>query len=142
MINNLTGFLIQKVLAFKRDDQFETLSSVKQKTLRPWALVFSVSRMMSFSLIIPYVITTPYHTVYLAVGPAVVVDEGCRSEPELGTVLAAGEHDAKVVLALSQQLVLLLGRQLGDAAHQQRDLVVFTPGQMNKTKLSYYYIMP
>ena len=36
MINHLTGFLNKCVLAFKKDDQLETLSSVKQKTPRPW----------------------------------------------------------------------------------------------------------
>ena len=40
MINHLTGFLNKCVLAFKRD--------------KPLALVFSVSRMTSFSVIIPY----------------------------------------------------------------------------------------
>ena len=40
MINHLTGFLNKCMLAFKRD--------------KPSALVFSVSRMTSFSVIIPY----------------------------------------------------------------------------------------
>ena len=54
MINHLTCFLNKCVLSFKRDNHLETLSSVKQKTPRPSALVFSVSRMTSFSMIIPY----------------------------------------------------------------------------------------
>ena len=54
MIHYLTGFLNKCMLAFKRDNHLETLSSVKQKTLRPSALVFSVSGMTSFSVIIPY----------------------------------------------------------------------------------------
>ena len=54
MINHLTGFLNKCVLAFKRDNHLETLSSMKQKTLGPLALVFSVSRMTSFAVIIPF----------------------------------------------------------------------------------------
>ena len=54
MINYLTGFINKCVLAFKRDNHLKTSSSVKQKTPLPLALVFSVSRMMSFSVIIPY----------------------------------------------------------------------------------------
>ena len=54
MINHLTNFLNKRVLAFKRDNHLETSSSVKQKTPRPSTLVFSVSRMTSFSVIIPY----------------------------------------------------------------------------------------
>ena len=54
MIHHLTGFLNKCVLAFKRDNHFETLSSVKQKTLRPSTLVFSVSGRTGFSVIIPY----------------------------------------------------------------------------------------
>ena len=54
MINHLTGSLNKCVLAFKRDNHLKTLSSVKQKTARPSALVFSVSRMTSFSVIISY----------------------------------------------------------------------------------------
>ena len=53
VINHLTGFLNKCVLAFKRDNHLDTSSSVKQKTQRPSALVFSVSRMTSFSVIIP-----------------------------------------------------------------------------------------
>ncbi len=64
---------------------------------------------------------------HLAIGAAVVVDEGGRAEPELGAVLAAAVHDGEVVLARLQQLRLLLGRQLGDAPHQQVDLLVFVP---------------
>ena len=55
MIYHLTGFQNKYVLAFKRDDHLETSSSVKQKTPRHSALVFSVSRMTSFSVIIPYI---------------------------------------------------------------------------------------
>ena len=55
MINHLTGFLNKCRLAFKRDNHPEISSSVKQKTPRPSALVFSVSRMTSFSVTIPYV---------------------------------------------------------------------------------------
>ena len=55
MINHLTGFLNKCMLAFKRDNHLETLSSVKQKTPRPLADVFSVSRMTSFLMIIPYI---------------------------------------------------------------------------------------
>ena len=54
VINHLTDFLNKCVLAFKRDYHLETSSSVKQKTPRPSALVFSVSRMTSFSVIIPF----------------------------------------------------------------------------------------
>ena len=54
MINHLTGFLNKCVLACKRGNHLETASSVKQKTSRPLALVFSVSQMTSFSVIIPY----------------------------------------------------------------------------------------
>ena len=43
MINHLTGLLNKCVLTFKRDDHFETSSSVKQKTPRPVAVVFSVT---------------------------------------------------------------------------------------------------
>ena len=43
MINHLTGFLNKCVLAFKRDKHLETSSSVKQKTLRSSALVFTVT---------------------------------------------------------------------------------------------------
>lgn len=56
-----------------------------------------------------------------------MVDEGGRPEPELGTVLAGGVHDAEVVLAVAQQHVLLALRELGDAAHQILDLVVSFP---------------
>ena len=55
MIDHLTGFLNKCVLAFKRDNHPKTSSSVKQKTQRPSALVFSVSRMTSFLVIIPYI---------------------------------------------------------------------------------------
>ena len=58
MINHLTGFLNKCVLAFKRDNHLETWSSVKQKTPPPAALVFPVSRMTSFSVIIPYIKNT------------------------------------------------------------------------------------
>ena len=55
MINHLTDFLNKCVLAFKRDNHLETSSSVKQETQRHSALVFSVSRMASFSMITPYI---------------------------------------------------------------------------------------
>ena len=35
MINHFTGSLNKCMLAFKRDDNLETSSSVKQKTLQP-----------------------------------------------------------------------------------------------------------
>ena len=54
MINHLTGFLNKCVLAFKTDNHLEKSSSMKQKTPRPSTLLFSVSRMLSFSVIIPY----------------------------------------------------------------------------------------
>ena len=54
MVNHLTGFLNKCVLSFKRDNYLEPSPSVKQKTPRPLALVFSVSRMTSFSVIISY----------------------------------------------------------------------------------------
>ena len=54
MINHLTCFQNKCVLALKRDNHLETSSSVKQKTQRPSALVFSVLQMTSFSVIIPY----------------------------------------------------------------------------------------
>ena len=54
MINHLTGFLNKCVLSFKRENHLETSSSVKQKTQWPLALVFSVSRMTSFSVVIPF----------------------------------------------------------------------------------------
>ena len=40
MINHLTGFLNKCMLAFKRDNHLKTLSSVKQKTQRPWYWYF------------------------------------------------------------------------------------------------------
>ena len=44
MINHLTGFLNKCVLEFKRDNHLETLSSVKQKTQRPFGLdIFCVT---------------------------------------------------------------------------------------------------
>ena len=43
MMNHLTNFLNKCVLVFKRDNHLETSSSVKQKTPRPSAFVFSVS---------------------------------------------------------------------------------------------------
>ena len=52
MINHLAVFLHKCVLAFKRDNHHETSPSVKQKTLQTLALVFSVSRTTSFSVII------------------------------------------------------------------------------------------
>ena len=55
MINHFTGFLNKCVLAFKRDDHLETSSSMKRKTQQPSAFVFSVSRMISFLVIIPYI---------------------------------------------------------------------------------------
>ena len=54
MINHLTGFLNKCVPAFKRDNHLETSSSVKQKTPRPSASVFYVSRITSLSVTIPY----------------------------------------------------------------------------------------
>ena len=62
MINDLTGFLNKCVLAFKRDNHLKTLSSVKQKTPQPSALLFSVSRMTSFLVLITY-LDTCAHTV-------------------------------------------------------------------------------
>ena len=54
MIHHFTGFLNKYVLAFKRDYHLETSSSIKQKTLRLLVLVYSISRMTSFWVIIPY----------------------------------------------------------------------------------------
>ena len=68
---------------------------------------------------------------YLAVGPTVVVDEGGRTEPELGAVLATREHDAEVVGARFQHRALLLLRQLGDAPHQLLYLRILVPGNKN-----------
>lgn len=62
-----------------------------------------------------------------------VVDEGGGAEPQLGAVLPGGVHDAEVVLPMSQQQVLLVLRQLGDAAHQVLDLIVPLPGRTGET---------
>ena len=56
-----------------------------------------------------------------------MVDEGGRAEPELAALLPGAEHDAEVVLARLQEVVLLLLRELGDTAHQVLDLLVSTP---------------
>ena len=50
----MTWILNKYAPAFKRDNDIETSLSVKQKTPRPSALVFSVSRMTSFLVIIHY----------------------------------------------------------------------------------------
>ena len=54
MIHHFTGFLNKCMLAFKRDNHLETSPFMKQKTLRLSVLVYSISRMTSFWVIIPY----------------------------------------------------------------------------------------
>ena len=54
MDNVMITHLNKRLLAFKRDKHLETSSSVKHKTQRPSALVSSVSRIMSFLVIILY----------------------------------------------------------------------------------------
>ena len=54
MIHHFTAFLNKCMLAFKRDNHLETSSSMKQKTLRVSVLVYAISRMTSFWVIIPY----------------------------------------------------------------------------------------
>ena len=54
MIHHFTGFLNKCMLAFKRDNHLETSPSMKQKTLRLSVLVYSISPMTSFWVIIPY----------------------------------------------------------------------------------------
>lgn len=65
-----------------------------------------------------------------------VVDEGGRAEPQLGAVLPGGVHDAEVVLSVAQQHVLLALRQLGDAAHQELDLIVPLPARQQQRRAS------
>ena len=63
----------------------------------------------------------------LAVRPAVVVDVGSRSEPQLGAVLPAAVHHREVVLAGMEELLLFLFRQFGYATDQTLDLLVLVP---------------
>ncbi len=64
--------------------------------------------------------------------PPTVVDVRGGAQPQLRAVAAVGEHDAKVVVAGSQQHVLLAGIDVGNASLQQRDLVAFGPGPGGK----------
>ena len=50
-----------------------------------------------------------------------MVDVGGGAQPQLGAVLAAGEHDGKVVLAGHEQQPLLFIRQLGNAAYRSKE---------------------
>lgn len=71
--------------------------------------------------------TVDVTSAYLAVGPAVVVDVGRGSQPELGTVFPTRVHDGKVIFAGDQKAALFWLAQLGDATNQQRDLVALVP---------------
>ena len=64
----------------------------------------------------------------LAVGLAVVVDVGGRSEPELRALLATRVHDAEVVAARLENGRLLLRRHGGYAADELDDALVAVPG--------------
>ena len=65
--------------------------------------------------------------LYLAIGPAVVVDVGGRSQPQLSAVLSAWVHDWEVVLAGDKEGPFLGLRQFGNAPYQQGDVLSLGP---------------
>jgi len=70
---------------------------------------------------------------YLAIGPTVVVDESCWTQPQLRTILATTVHHREVILPRMQQHGLLLLTKFCDTAHQTRYLLILIPrGEKNK----------
>lgn len=72
---------------------------------------------------------------YLAVGPTVVVDESCWTQPQLRTIFATTVHHREVILPRMQQHGLLLLTKFCDTAHQTRYLLILIPsGQKTSCK--------
>lgn len=65
-----------------------------------------------------------------------MVDEGCWSQPKLGTVLSCGVHDTEVILPVPKQHPLLSGGQFSDAAHQVFNLIIPLPASREKSLVS------
>jgi hypothetical protein len=64
---------------------------------------------------------------YLAIGSTVVVDESCRTQPQLRAIFATTVHHREVILPGMQQHGLLLLTEFCDAAHQTRYLLILVP---------------
>jgi hypothetical protein len=70
---------------------------------------------------------------YLAIGPTVVVDESCWTQPQLRAIFATTVHHREVILPGMQQHALLLFTKFCDTAHQTGYLLILIPrGQKNK----------
>jgi len=64
---------------------------------------------------------------YLAIGPTVVVDESCWTQPQLRAIFATTVHHREVILPRMQQHGLLLLTKFCDTAHQTRYLLILVP---------------
>lgn len=56
-----------------------------------------------------------------------MVYEGCRTQPELCTILPAWKHNTEIILALTQKQVLLLSSQFSYTPHKHGYTLTFLP---------------
>lgn len=63
----------------------------------------------------------------LTISSTIVIDEGTRSEPKLGTILSAWVHYGKIVDTWFEHFFFFLFAQLGNASDQHFDLFILEP---------------